>query len=292
MRYCILFLTVIIINYCDGMDLPELSQKIIFLNGTTTAGKSFIAAELKARLEARSLSVEVLAIDTFLVPKVQWLLATKRLNPLNFFVESIDLITPSDVEAIGKESQTELCSAARAAYEQGKIVIIDAPIYRSDRVACYQESLGGLKVAWTLVYCPVATLVERVISRNEKSGITGQRSIVQALDQFNHMYSSRDTQFVDTLSQNILYATFDRAQKQHAIMQNRIPDFLKSIQRAICPFDFDTLQRSMFEKLSFDDNMESKIGPVIQHDCIVNTALHDSASCAQMIMERIFNVSF
>lgn len=52
--------------------LSANAQHIIILNGTTTAGKSSIAFDLKTLLEAQSTAVEVLAIDTFIVPKIQW----------------------------------------------------------------------------------------------------------------------------------------------------------------------------------------------------------------------------
>src|SRR5690348_7271284 len=80
------FFIVMTVNYCSGMDtglswIPQKIaaepsvQQIILLNGTTTAGKTSIALQFKDLLEAKSLPVEVLAIDDFMIPKVQWRLA-------------------------------------------------------------------------------------------------------------------------------------------------------------------------------------------------------------------------
>lgn len=301
MHYGMLFLAIITTNHCFGMDMNLFQkqqknenttpngQQIIFLNGTTTAGKSSIASLLKERLEEKSQAVEVLAIDTFIVPKIQWTLGINRLNPCNVFVSNSDLITPAEIEAMATKSQVELCAAARTAYEKGKIVIIDAPAYRPDLIASYQQEFKGLNVLWSLVYCPVSTLVERVINRNETSGITGQRSILQALDQFSRLYSSQTTGSktvcsIDTLSQEVLCNTCNEAQRQHDIMQNEIPGFLKGIQKAICPFDFDTIKKLMFEKFTLNENIQTNIGPVVQHNCVVNTGLDDSAACAEKIM--------
>lgn len=278
-----------IVHYCSGMDIFSLEQqRIVVLNGTTTAGKSSTALELKKRLEKELFSVEVLAIDTFMVPKVQLALGINRLNPLNCFVPNIDIITPPEIEAMGKASQIELCTAAKSAYEKGKIVIIDAPIYRPDQVEFYQRAFDGLNVTWALVYCPLSKLVNRVIERNEKSGITEQRSILQALNQFSQFYSSSSEQSIDILSTDTLFSALERAQHEHAIMQDKLWDFLKSVQHAICPFDFETIKQNMLRKISFGQEEKVMLGSVVSHDCFVNTDEDDAEGCAEKVMDVLF----
>lgn len=279
-----------IANHCSGMDMiPIEDQRVIVLNGTTTAGKSTIAAKIKERLEAQSLSVEVLAIDTFMVPKVQLALGINRLNPLNCFVPNIDIITASEIEAMGKESQVELCTAARAACGQGKIVIIDAPIYRPDQVDFYKKSLTGFKTTWALVYRPLPSLVDGIISRNQKSGLSDRRSLLQGLYQFSCMYHGYVGITLDSLSQESLYSICDKAEKEHAIVQDHTFDFLKSVQKAICPFSFDDIRQSLLDKLLLNNGVTTEICSVVQHDCIVNTAIFDSNVCAQTIIDFVFD---
>lgn len=303
MYYRILLVLIIVtVNSCCGMDPAEKEVKkkilisnkshIIFLNGTTTAGKSSIALELKARLEKQSLPVDILALDAFVVPKIQWALGANRFNPRNILVANVDLITPLEIEEIVKKSQVELCSAARVAYDQGKLVIIDAPAYSSEKIDFYQQELKGLNVTWSLVYCPVSTLVERVINRNKTSGIMEQRSILQALNQFNHLYCRSDhycqsDYSIDKLSQENVHAVCDRAQAQHIIMQDKIPDFLKSVQRAICPFNIDDIRESMLEKFTLNSSLQINIGPIIQYNCIVNSGLDNSVSCTKAIIKAV-----
>jgi hypothetical protein len=283
------FLAILGINYCFGMDVMSLKeQHIIFLNGTTTAGKTTIAAELKNQLEAQSFAVEVLAIDSFVVPKVQWALGCNRLNPFNCFVPNIDIMTPSEMEAIGKESQLELCIAAKKAYDQGKIVIVDAPIYQHNQIKFYREAFDGLKSTWALVYRSLPSLVDGIIARNQKGGLSDRRSLLQGLYQFSCMYCGNAEQCINKLSQNDLHASCNQAQEQHAEEQEHIFDFLKSVQHAICPFSFKDIRLSLFENLSLNENTVVEIGPKIQHDCIVNTELFDSAVSAQMIISYIF----
>lgn len=290
MRKCaLIFFTMMIANHCSGMDMiPLEDQRIIVLNGTTTAGKSTIAAKIKERLEGQSFSVEVLAIDTFMVPKVQWALGINRLNPLNCFVPNIDIITSSEIEAMGKESQLELCIAVRAACGQGKIVIIDAPIYRPDQVDFYKKSLADFKSTWALVYRSLPSLVNGIIGRNQKSGLSERRSLLQGLYQFSCMYRGNTETALDSLSQESLHSICDTAQEQHAIEQDHTFDFLKSVQKAICPFSFDDIRQSLSSNLLLNDNVATEICPVVQHDCIINTEFYDSDACAKAIIDFVF----
>jgi len=285
MHYRILLvLAIATINYCFGMDMVPQDQRIIFLNGTTTAGKSTIAEKIKERLEAQSLPVEVLAIDTFLVPKVQWAVATNRLNPFNCFVPSSEIITPLEIETIGKESQLELCEAAKNAYAQGKIVIIDAPMYRSDQIEFYYRALESLKMTWTLVYCPISLLVDRIVKRNESSETTNQRSILQALNQFNYLYKSQSVEPIDTLSKDTLLYSLDKARVEHDLMQAKLWDLLKSVQRAICPYEFEGIKNTMLARLSPKQESEIQIGSALFHNLVVNTGLNNPSECAEQIM--------
>jgi chloramphenicol 3-O-phosphotransferase len=270
--------------------ITKLNNQIIILNGTTTAGKSSATCELKRQLEARSLSVEVFTIDDIFVPKIQWLLAQKRFNPFNVFVANGDLITPEDIEMVGKISQAELCTKAKNAYKLGKIVIIDAPIYRSDQIDFYHgefAELPKLAVTWALVYCPLSTLVDRIIKRNTESGWLEQRSLLQALDQFHHLYVGNAADSIDQLQQKDLDDICNRVYEQHNIMQNRIPDFLKGIQSAICPLDFKTLQKLMIAKFAWRNNFPASIGSIGKHDCVVNAVLYNPAVCAGMIIDAL-----
>ncbi len=286
------FFTAITINYCSGMELELPERKditkqhivphIILLNGTTTAGKTSIAGELKKQLETQILPVEVLALDTFCTPKVLWALGINRCTS---FRANASLITPLEMEEMIKKSHEELCTAVRTAYEQGKVVIVDTPAYRKEEINFYQQELADLHATWSLVYCPVSNLVDRVIERN-KGEMSEQRSVLQALDQFRHLYTSKTLHPIDTLSQETFYATCDKARQQHDIMQSKILGIFQGIQNAICPFDLNTIQESMLENLS-DDNAETKIGPVVQHDCIVNTKLDNPAMCALKILSIV-----
>ncbi len=297
-RPLFVFTMIVGIN-CFGMEREELPKKkeasagswskpcVYFLNGTTTAGKTSIALELAKRLECgkKESSLKILAIDTYLVPKVQWVLLKNRCTS---FCANIDLITSDDVKAIAKESQQELCAAARAAYATGLDVIIDAPAYTPEQIVSYKKELAGLQTKWILVYCPIETLVNRVIERNEKSGIDEQRSVLQALYQFGCLYRNKYTDPIDTLSPKILHAACATAYEQHFIMQDKIYDFQKSIQNAICSLNGDAIRALLLKNLT-PDSIETGIGPIEPHDLCINTKLNDPALCADAIFFASFN---
>ena len=93
-------------NHAFGMELAETKQqeskltipnskRIVFLNGLTTSGKSTIAEKLAATFKEQSVPVEVFALDTFMVPKVQQILGIAQANRCDPFFTNPDLITPS-----------------------------------------------------------------------------------------------------------------------------------------------------------------------------------------------------
>ncbi len=286
MNVRLLFL-IFVINYSSSMDLPN-SQQIVFLNGTTTSGKSSIATELKKLLEAQSLSVEVLSIDSFIVPKILSTLVMERINPWNMFLPNENLLNSSQVKQMKDEAQIGLCAAATIAYKQNKIVIIDAPIYEPKQISFYEKIFENFNVTSALVYCPMATLVERIIDRNEKSSILGQRSIMQALHQFSCFYENRTENAIDQLSYSECNDICDKAIIKHDAAQQSILGFLKCVQNAICPFSSSEVKNMILKQMPLDQSNVIAISPKKNYDCIVNTEQHDSATCAKMIFDMFF----
>jgi len=284
MRCCTLFiLTIIACNYCLGMELeiPLLEKQsnrpcIYLVNGTTTAGKSAIACELEKILESRKQysSLKKLALDEFFGSHL----------PLSFLWS----ITPAEMDEVKKKSHKALCLAAKAAYNQKLDVIIDTVVYKPEDVDIYKKELSGYQLKWVLAYCPIHTLIQRVIKRNEKSGITEQRSILQALDQFSNFYKNDSKNPIGQISSHAVIGACDIAKGQHHIGQGQNWWFINNIQNAICPSDIGTIQKSLLENLIASDDADvTEIGPSEPHDYVVDTSKHDSATCAQMIFDAL-----
>jgi chloramphenicol 3-O-phosphotransferase len=262
-------------------------KQIIFLNGTTTAGKSFTGRELKLLLEMPGQEVDVLSIDSFLINKLMLTIGLNRVNPWNMFVANENIISTKEMEDLKQIGQVELSMAAKTSYNQGKIVIIDAPIYEKQQVDFYCNTFNGFNVTWVLAYCPLQTLVARVIKRNQSSGITEQRSILQAMHQFSCLYTSESQQIVDTLSNQTLTDLCPAADKSHREMQAAIPSFLKGVQNAICPFDINNIQQSIVANCNLYQNDLAQIGPFFKHDIIVNTETTSPFQCAIDVFNKV-----
>lgn len=265
------------------------AQKIIFLNGTTTSGKSSIAKELENLLVEKQLDVAIVAIDSFIVPAILKELAWRWANSFFTGTASINLITPDEMKEIALNCRKDLCFAVQEAYSQGKTVIIDDVMYRQDQIDFYNEAFQGFNVYKVLVYCPISTLINRVIQRNNASGLTEQRSVYQALDQFSNLYKKEGNRQlgISVLSRPDLESACSKALDEHRIMQSKIPDILKGVQNAICPFSIDQIKQSMLDTFAFNNYREVIIGPSLEYNCIVNTETNDGFSCAKKIMDSL-----
>ena len=294
MRYCML-LSILMINHynvmnssCKGKESKICSQQIVFLNGTTTAGKTDAAIQLEGLLLSHSVPVKILSIDKFVIPKAVERFLTERINLRNIFVANENLFQKSHIKQIKEESMVELCAAAISLYKQNNVVIIDAPIYKAKHIQFYTEMFNEFDISnvrWVLLYCPVTTLVQRVIDRNQKSPILEQRSIAQALHQFSKFYQSKDNDSIDQLSRKDFDDICAQAEKKHYSMQETIPSPLKGIQKVICPFEFNEVKNKVLEKLLFDADDMASISPTINYNYRINTALSDPMKCAKMICD-------
>lgn len=265
------------------------AQKIIFLNGTTTSGKSSIAKELAQLLVEQSHDVAILAIDDFMAPVIEKELLSRWVYSFGTDVNNVNLISHEEMRTIVKRCRQELCAAAKKAYNQAKMVIIDDVMYGKDLIDFYDGEFEELNVSRVLVYCPILTLIFRIILHNNKSGPTEQRSILQSLDQFRLLYKKEEMRrlSIDILTKSTFNAAFCTASSRHISTQNPISDFLKGVQNALCPFQLEDIQQSMLKKFALDTKHEAMIRPAIEYHSIVNTEQNSASMCATIIVEQL-----
>lgn len=263
------------------------AQKIIFLNGTTSSGKSSIAKKLKKLLKNKEYDIEIITIDEYVISKIMWLVGGSYCNPFKWGQSYDELITSEKMRSIINESQKDLCNATTSAYHKGKIVIVDTVMIEQEHIQSYTESFKDLNISWILVYCPLNKLVDRIIQRNKSSDEKNQRSMVDTLNQFSLMYNQNTPHQIDKLGYEKFLTTCDKAQRAHTESQDTITDRVKSIQNAACAFSFNTVQETMKINFGLINNQETTIGPVEQYNLIVNTDNNDISTCASMIMEQL-----
>lgn len=286
----LLFVAMVMGNLCSAME-QEGKGEILIFSGTSTSGKTSAALELKKQLTvlAPSKEVEILAIDSYFIPKMKWAVGLKRANPFNYLIENSDLTKPEDVEGVIKASREELWNAAKVACAQGRMVIVDCPVYSVERIAAYKEAFAGYNVSWVLAYCNLPMLVQRVVEHNAGAVAKGQpdeqRSLAQVLDQFEQLYTCKTASHVGTLSQDVICSICDKAKIQHAEMQSKISDLLRGVQNAMHPTSIEKIKELMMAKWKPG---VIDVAPVVEHDCVVDTGKHSAEECAWQIINKFY----
>lgn len=128
---------------------------IIYLNGTSSSGKTSLALALQAKL-ARP--IFYFSIDTLLYSLAPTTLdAIKGKRPYDF---------PVDWEAVFKG----YFSCLRSLHKTGNAVIGDCPVYSSGLFSLFSESIGSVDNKLTVgLDCPLETLEERERARGDRA---------------------------------------------------------------------------------------------------------------------------
>lgn len=284
-------LLVLILLSCSIYQYSLGTPHIIILNGTTTAGKSSIASELQKKLGDKTV---ILSHDTYFITTLQ--------NPLNWTCSMWcnvprglcgdgKWITSKELNILALKALAELLDTALEYYSNGFNVIIDVVAYKKDVISLITASVQDHKSKWILVYCPLETLIERVIERNKQRDATQHRSLTQALNQFTHFYSAQDpdekSKIIDTLTPETLEATLAKAQSARK-MSPKPPKYIQGIQDAICPHTFDEIQNNVYKTFPVSEELQSvSIAASIQHDLLVHTYKNTSEKCADRICREI-----
>ncbi len=284
-------LLVLIALTCSIYQYSLSNQQIIILNGTTTAGKSSIAQELQKKLGDKTV---ILSHDTYFISTLQ--------NPLNWTCSMWcnvprglcgdgKWITSKELNILALKALSELLYTALEYYSKGFTVILDVVAYKKDVISLINASVQDHKSKWVLVYCPLETLIERVIERNKQKDATQHRSLTQALNQFTHFYSAKDPKgegkIIDTLSLETLEATLAKAQSTRKTSP-KPPKYIQGIQHAICPYTFDEIQNNVHKTFPVSENQQSfSIAASIQHNLLLDTYENTSEECADRICREI-----
>ena len=208
--------------------------KIIFLDGTSSSGKSTISKELQ-----KELNCEYLFIDDFLFNQTaKWLeeqiflkegkrvkLPRNNTDEIRKFYDSMPnkdqyIISVEVFKKSIKKASEIMAKKTKKLLLQGKIVICDvvfAPGYLEKQD--FVKDLRNFKNFMVLVYCPFKTLAQRVEKRNEevKNGKAGEiRSLVMALEQFGMKYKRKEKSnenAIDKLTKEYFDLSIDLAKK-------------------------------------------------------------------------------
>ncbi|QIS10863.1 chloramphenicol phosphotransferase CPT family protein [Nocardia arthritidis] len=158
------------------MRSPELPRRVIFLNGTSSAGKTTLA---KAIQDESDIPFVYWGIDTLfgLVPP-NW--GGGRDGPLSrdgFWYDR----TGRDADGhplvvirygpVGRRMLRSACAAAAEFARGGNHLVIDEMLLTPDLLPMWMDALTGLDVQLVGVTCPLAIAEERELARGNEIGL-------------------------------------------------------------------------------------------------------------------------
>ena len=174
-----------------------MSGQVIVLNGTTSAGKSTLAAELQAQLAALGRCWIVLGIDDFLgkLPAawVGYFEAGQHADEGVRFERAGRVVTLR-VGPMGRALLAGCRDAVVAVARRGVDVIVDEVVLDEDAWDQWAGGLADLDAFWVRVDCPVEVCEQRERARADR--LTGQARSQAA---FVHRHARYDL-VVDTSS--------------------------------------------------------------------------------------------
>jgi chloramphenicol 3-O phosphotransferase len=162
-------------------DVPSIcmtkSGRVVILNGTASAGKSTLAAAIRA---AAPTMWVVIAQDDFahnLIPR--WVTVTEDTSPHASlgdgfaFVHHADGTTTVALGPIGRRLLRGYRQAVAAIARAGNDVLVDEAKFDDRGLADWQECLAGLDVTWVRVECDLAVCDARERARGDRVQLRG-----------------------------------------------------------------------------------------------------------------------
>lgn len=234
----------------------ELGQ-IILLNGTSSAGKSSIAKELKniCGPSLKIVSIDEYARDIFgaKYDKKMW---------EDFYIHNKNL--------------------SKAGYT----VVIDTLKFEDD----YEKycSILSTNIRKILIYCPLANIAEHIEQRNQSKNKRDHRSLIEAYYQFLNLYgpkkSNSDT-FVDSTNNVQMYNTLQEIITNIEVKRNCMRTKSSST-------DLDLMQKfiekfNLNENHTHTDNETDQLILTQEHswDLVINTNDDSANTAAQKIID-------
>ena len=244
---------------------------ILYLNGTSSAGKSSIARSLSALTDMKILKLD----DIFLGLLKKELKVThyhdQKINDqdLETFAKHIIVMLPTaDIERLDKAATYKLYNKIRKYAIAGKSAIVDT-VLKDAYITYCMDMLHDLDVIFILLYCPLDKLYEHVVTRNKQADSTEHRSFDQAVRRFALIYKLKETE-------NDCIVDFVESEKLKALFSTTLSsDNLLSVKK----------QTKELVDSTFKLEQQKVIGicPRMHYNLVVNTGIYTQTQCAELI---------
>ncbi len=253
---------------------------IIFLNGTSSAGKSSIRRALPALLEDHT---EIVDIDQVALEMLQTIIKERHYMPdKNLDIFSLVASVPESI--LSKQDVIDLYPAAqKKAYElirkfflEGKNVITETVVFGYYDTRQCLDALHDLPVMFAFVYCSPKILLKHVLERNQLDDKGEHRDILIPFTHFLDVCKKQEEgdYRIDTMTREGINALFDSISlNMNCDCQN------EELSGAI-----HSLHARFISTFKLHEKSEVGISPILNYDCIINTEAMSSQECAEQIL--------
>lgn len=268
---------------------------IIFLNGTSSAGKTAVARELESEL---GFSCEKITFDD-----VIWDQLIKKACELHYLPEDIsrdraqkilESFERHTMDDLWRQTQVDVRSLYTLVRERaatGKHILVDAVIKHTDEIhACLRE-LRDFMVYVVLVYCPITLLPARVEQRNI-SGVQGEKRLVRwAAQEFVTMYQAtenNDRACIELVEKKQIYDFLQAVRDEFSTIalqeaKQVTPEVLAAAD------EWHAAATADFTKRFFLQSAHDKIflKPTVAYDVVINTGIYSPREGAEQIKKYL-----
>jgi|SaaInlStandDraft_4_1057021.scaffolds.fasta_scaffold12265_2 chloramphenicol 3-O-phosphotransferase len=279
----ILKLLVFTVLLCSSLN-PQ--GTVIFLNGTSSSGKTALTAALQNIFEKQweKVNVDEDYSEPFMQAAINYIkektgveVTTDNLNEVAEQLTKEGKLTKKDDEAIyalEKQIYMKMLQKVKDYATEGKLVIFDMLVENERNLRNCYEPLRGLNVAFILAYCPFTELAQRVKKRTSEKD---PRTFTQVFVQFSHLYKAAqpgNTPILGTL-------TAEEVKQNCELAKQDEPWIFEEMELS----SFDELTPTVLKNLSLDINKSIQVTPRLKYDLVVDTGIHSPQECALQIKQ-------
>lgn len=248
---------------------------IIMINGTSSAGKSTLIAELK---KIYGTAYDVVAIDVF-----GWEFEKAHPRPTETELKALDEATKKQMlEQRGQAFIEGFYGSARDKAKQGRIVLVDTI---DEDLVHAQRIWKDVASTTVLLYCPLPVAFERVKERNRSGKPEEERNQYLPAKHYISLYKPQEApteQVVDTISSAQTKLVI---QKAIELTLKNLPAQYKT-EEAIIRKEFEETYTKAVKQFGLDKQERVAIVPRKPHDLVLDCR-HTPQELAQEVVKAL-----
>ncbi len=262
----------------------EAAGTIVFLNGTSSAGKSSIRRVLPGFLEGPTQIVDfdrVAREILYNMVKERGYTPDSNLDLLTFIAICPEsFLNKQDIIDLYPAAQKKAYDLIRRFFLDGSNVITETLVSGAYDTRICLEALHDLPVMFTFVYCSPKVLLNHVLDRNQSDDKDEHRGdILEPFILFSEVYKRAEDNdcCIDIICKNDIDTLFDRIAESIGTDDQNKEAYLR----------VNTVRNAFKKKFELDVQQEARIAPILEYDCIINTNSLSPQECAKQFVHDL-----